>query len=334
MAKKRQVQKKDRFAKIMATVVIATAISLLLLIVKYYPMKSAYGVVGDLSISGGSGTVTSAQFVDSSNSSYFINPAASGNSLIVAGNIGIGTTTPAQKLSVAGTIESTSGGFKFPDATTQTTAATASSPHGKQLFTSSGTFTVPASVTTVWVSMSGGGGGGGNGYPAGSWMDYTDAGGGGGGGGDAVNSSVLTVTAGASHTITIGAGGAASTGTYTSGGNGGSSSFGSLLTVAGGGGGGYAGSGTGGARGTAGGSGGVAGGSGVSDAVFYNGGGWGMGGDGGGSMFGAGGIGAKSSGAGSTGGKYGGGGGGGVGTTWQSATVGGAGAPGFVLVEW
>src|SRR4029077_7351951 len=40
-----------------------------------------------------------------------------------AGNVGIGTTMPAQKLSVAGMIESTSGGFKFPDSTVQTTAS-------------------------------------------------------------------------------------------------------------------------------------------------------------------------------------------------------------------
>ena len=40
------------------------------------------------------------------------------------GNVGIGTTNPGQRLSVAGTIESTSGGIKFPDGTTQTTAAT------------------------------------------------------------------------------------------------------------------------------------------------------------------------------------------------------------------
>jgi len=42
------------------------------------------------------------------------------------GNVGIGTTTPAQKLSVVGMIESTSGGFKFPDGTTMTSAGSGS----------------------------------------------------------------------------------------------------------------------------------------------------------------------------------------------------------------
>jgi hypothetical protein len=38
------------------------------------------------------------------------------------GKVGIGTTSPGQKLTVAGTIESTTGGFRFPDGTVQTTA--------------------------------------------------------------------------------------------------------------------------------------------------------------------------------------------------------------------
>jgi hypothetical protein len=40
-----------------------------------------------------------------------------------SGNVGIGTSSPGQKLTVAGTIETTSGGVKFPDGTTQTTAS-------------------------------------------------------------------------------------------------------------------------------------------------------------------------------------------------------------------
>lgn len=40
-----------------------------------------------------------------------------------AGNVGIGTSAPGSKLSVSGRVESMSGGFKFPDGTTQTTAA-------------------------------------------------------------------------------------------------------------------------------------------------------------------------------------------------------------------
>ncbi|HEV8482539.1 MAG TPA: hypothetical protein VGV87_03185, partial [Blastocatellia bacterium] len=39
------------------------------------------------------------------------------------GNIGIGLITPASKLTVQGMIETTLGGYKFPDGTIQTTAA-------------------------------------------------------------------------------------------------------------------------------------------------------------------------------------------------------------------
>ncbi len=39
------------------------------------------------------------------------------------GYVGIGTTTPANPLSVNGVVQSLAGGFKFPDGTTQTTAA-------------------------------------------------------------------------------------------------------------------------------------------------------------------------------------------------------------------
>ncbi len=53
------------------------------------------------------------------------NSADGGNLLLQpqGGNVGVGTSTTGSKLTVAGRIESTSGGVKFPDGSVQTTAA-------------------------------------------------------------------------------------------------------------------------------------------------------------------------------------------------------------------
>ena len=92
--------------------------------------------------------------------------------------------------------------------------------HGYQLFTSSGTFTVPAGVTRLNVRAIGGGGGGGGGGTT-SASTTTQYGGGGGGPGG-VTEAAIPVTAGEALTVTIGAGGAGGAG-GAAGGNAGSS---------------------------------------------------------------------------------------------------------------
>jgi len=89
-----------------------------------------------------------------------------------AGNVGIGTSSPTSKLTATGIIESTTGGFKFPDGTTQATAFAGSavsypqniqsanytlvlSDAGKQIFHPASdnnirTYTIPANASVAY----------------------------------------------------------------------------------------------------------------------------------------------------------------------------------------
>jgi trimeric autotransporter adhesin len=62
----------------------------------------------------------------SQNTPFTMERGAGANSLyfMSGGKVGMGTNSPTSKLTVVGTIQSTTGGFKFPDSTIQTTAAT------------------------------------------------------------------------------------------------------------------------------------------------------------------------------------------------------------------
>lgn len=91
----------------------------------------------DVMANTASGGANSANFADSAigpnvshihwgtTGDWYIRSAANGGKVILqdsGGNVGIGTNNPTDKLTVAGTINSTSGGYKFPDSSIQTTA--------------------------------------------------------------------------------------------------------------------------------------------------------------------------------------------------------------------
>lgn len=188
-----------------------------------------------------------------------------------------------------------------------------------QVFTSSGTWTKPAGITSVKVTVVGGGGGGG------STATSQRKGSGGGGGGAAIE--FIDVTGTASETVTVGAAGTGGAAGGNNGVTGGTSSFGSFCSATGGVGGiastsgngeigGVGGSGSGGDINLTGG-----GGNGAMSAISSTFGGSSYLGGGGGSA-------DTDNGVGQAGGDYGGGGSASIGSN-----VAGAGAAGIVIVE-
>jgi hypothetical protein len=191
--------------------------------------------------------------------------------------------------------------------------------HGTQVFVSSGTFTVPLGVTTIYITGCAAGGNGAAGSVYG--------GGGGGGGGEWAYKNPLSVVPGSSYTVTIGAVGAVTSigsfqlnyganGVARGSGTGGTGGAGGSLSMgrgAGGSGGDF--------YGRPGQNGLATGGTCNSDSA--------QGGGGGGGSFGGGGNSTDSI-AGLNGG-YGGGGGGGC---TSGSAAGGSGGPGILIIEW
>lgn len=192
-----------------------------------------------------------------------------------------------------------------------------------QVYTSNDTWTKPAGLNRVRVTVIGGGGGGGN-----AGISGASAAGGGGGGG-AVVETIEVGALGATETVTVGTGGAGATTGGVNGSVGVTSSFGSLCSATGG---------AGGDGVNIGGGGGVLGGVGSSGDMNVRGGAGGMGHDvqqggmGGDTLVGGGGLGGDPGNAGGVGGTYGGGGGGGCRTSGGNFN-GGNGGAGIVIVE-
>jgi len=209
------------------------------------------------------------------------------------------------------------------------------SQHGISRHITNGSFTVPAGVTTIYVSGCGGGGGGGG---SGTTSSSSSGGGGGGGAGESALRSQFAVTPGQVLAISIGAGG--SSGAISgSGGSGGTTTLGAILTL---------GAGLGGSPGSVSASGAIGGAGGLgfpggatgADAT-NNGNGGGYGGPGGSSLFGVGGRIIKGNGGSATAGAAaayfgsGGSGSGGInGNQTGTGAAGGVGTPGILIIEW
>lgn len=255
-----------------------------------------------------------------------VNKGGTGKTTLTANNVLLGNGTSAIQEVAPGT----SGNVLQSDGTTWT-SATLNSFSGMQgqIFTSSGTFTIPANITKLKVTVLGAGGNGTGGGNGNSGVPSGGAGGTGGSGGGLAWSFLTSLTPGNTIAVTVGASGGNSVvasgtqtiTTITAGGNGGSVTGGQLNMQ--------------GTSGYGGGSGGGVDGSGYA---------LGGGGSNGGNPVAFGQYGKGASGniyAGAAGGNatgYGAGGGGGAGggtySTDQPGGSGGAGTQGFVMFEW
>lgn len=251
-----------------------------------------------------------------------VSKATQNANLVYAGPVSGGAAAPAFRALVAADIPVV--GFQ---------------PH-ITVFTSSGTFTTSANITTstVFKIIVTGGGGGSGGVSTSGRIS------GGGGSGATAIYYITGLTPSTGYTIVVGAGGTAGANTGGNGGNGGDSTIvvGATTVTGGGGLGGTGQSATtpavpGGAGGTAtNGTINISGGAGFPGAVSAEGGNQYLGGNGGSSYWGGGGLGAAiitASAAGAAGAAYGSGAGG---SSWSSgsAVTGAIGAKGLVTVEW
>jgi len=190
------------------------------------------GVTGVLPIANGG---TNASTADNARTSLGLGTVAVENTVpvskggtgatsLAANNVILGNDTSAVQVVAPGT----SGNVLTSNGTTWTSAAASSGGSlNSQTFYSSGTFTAPAGITKLKVTVVGGGGSGASGISCGT--SILEAAGGAGG----IAIAFVTVSPGTSYTVTVGNGGSGRT-TSGSGNAGTTSSFGTLATATGG----------------------------------------------------------------------------------------------------